>query len=152
MIFLLPFFLWILAEIAGFAIVGQYVGAGTTVLLVVVTGIAGWALLRYQGGAVKSRIQVAIAREEPPVAEMLDGVAIAIAGICLMIPGFLTDILGVLLFIPPLRHILLLSILKPLRSRSGVTSWARTGSGDTIIEGDYEDVTPEDDPTLPRRD
>ncbi|MBL26544.1 MAG: hypothetical protein CMM50_03195 [Rhodospirillaceae bacterium] len=152
MIFAVPFFLWMLAEIAGFALVGQYVGAGTTVLLVIVTGIAGWTLLRYQGGTVMTRIQVAIAREEPPVAEMLDGVAIAIAGICLMIPGFISDILGILLFVPPLRRFLLMSTLKKLRSQSGVTTWARTKSGDTIIEGEYEDVTPHDDPTLPRQD
>ena len=104
---ILPFFLLALPliEIAGFALVGREIGVLATIGLVLLSSIAGSVLLRIQGFGVISRIQRDLEAGRNPGRELAHGVMILIAGILLIIPGFFTDIVGLLLFLPPIRDL-----------------------------------------------
>ena len=93
-----------LIEIALFIQIGGVIGLVPTLVIVVGTALAGSYLLRQQGLRVFSDAQQRIQRGELPVDEMLHGVFLAAAGVLLLTPGFLTDTLGLLLFVPPARQ------------------------------------------------
>ncbi len=99
----LLFLLLPLAEIATFVLVGREVGVGMTLLLVLAGMIAGVVLLRLQGLGTLRRLQQTTAKGGDPGRELVHGVMIVIAGILLIVPGFLSDIVGLLLFLPPVR-------------------------------------------------
>lgn len=107
---LLPLFLVAVAEIALFIQVGQWIGLGPTVLAVVATTLLGAALLRAQGLGALRRAQAALDRRELPVKELFDGACILIGGLLLIMPGFLTDMLGLLFLLPPVRALLRLAL------------------------------------------
>ena len=93
-----------LAELAILVWVGRRMGLVPTVALVVVTGILGAALARWQGLATWRRFRAALDAGELPHREMVDGVLILVAGAVLLTPGLLTDIAGFLLLAPPVRR------------------------------------------------
>ncbi|KAA0597615.1 UPF0716 protein FxsA [Azospirillum lipoferum] len=99
LILLLP-----ILEIVGFIQVGDWIGAGPTIGLLALSAVVGVLLVRHQGLASLSRAQAAAARGEAPIGTVLDGFCAVLAGILLIIPGFLTDILGIMLLIRPLRR------------------------------------------------
>lgn len=99
LILLLP-----ILEIVGFIQVGDWIGAGPTIGLLALSAVVGVLLVRHQGLASLSRAQAAAARGEAPIGTVLDGFCAVLAGILLIIPGFLTDILGIALLIRPLRR------------------------------------------------
>lgn len=108
---IIPLFLLALPflEIAGFVIVGRQVGVFYTLALVIASGVLGAILLRIQGFGVMSRIRKELdaGRDQGLDAgrELANGVMILVAGILLLIPGFVTDIIGLLLFLPPVRDL-----------------------------------------------
>jgi UPF0716 protein FxsA len=91
-------------EIAVFIKAGQLIGLLPTIALTVVTAIAGSVLMRVQGFAVLNRFTEAAAKGEMPLTPVIDGIGILVAGLLLMTPGFFTDAVGILLFIPALRR------------------------------------------------
>ncbi len=91
-------------EISVFVLVGQRIGLLPTITGVVLTAIAGAVMLRIQGFAVLRRLQQASADGGLPVKELADGFFIFIAALLLLTPGFVTDTLGLLLFIPAVRN------------------------------------------------
>lgn len=105
MLRLLPFlFLAVpMAEIAVFVLVGQQIGVAATLALVVVTAILGSILLRLQGFALLAKIRDEIAADRIPGAELGHGVMLIVAGLLLLTPGFVTDTIGFLLFVPAVR-------------------------------------------------
>jgi UPF0716 protein FxsA len=104
---LLPLFLLALPllEIAGFVIVGRQVGALATVGLVMASSVAGALLLRYQGFGVMTRVRAEMDAGRDPSRQLAHGAMIVLAAILLIIPGFITDIFGILLFLPPVRDL-----------------------------------------------
>jgi UPF0716 protein FxsA len=92
-----------LLEIATLVEVGAWIGAGPTVALVVLSAVLGASVLRRQGMAVLRRAREAAGRDEPPVGALFDGLCVVIASVLLIIPGFLTDIVALMLFIPWVR-------------------------------------------------
>ncbi|MBK3773392.1 FxsA family protein [Azospirillum brasilense] len=103
---LLLFLLLPIAEIATFIEVGDRIGAGPTVGLVILSAILGSVLIRWQGLSVLKRAQQAAERGESPVGAVFEGFCVVVAGLLLIIPGFLTDIVGILLFVRPIRNAL----------------------------------------------
>jgi UPF0716 protein FxsA len=103
----IPLFLLALPflEIAGFVIVGQQIGVFYTLALVVAAGILGAVLLRVQGFGVMTRIRRELDEGGDPGRELAHGAMILLAGVLLLIPGFVTDIIGLLLFLPPVRNV-----------------------------------------------
>jgi len=105
-----------LIEIAVFIWVGGLIGVLPTVLLTVVTALAGTLMLRQQGLSLLMRMQKELDAGRSPGNEVMQGAMIVLASILLLIPGFVTDAVGLLLFIPPAREALARFII----SRSNV--------------------------------
>lgn len=92
-------------EIAGFVVVGSQIGVLATIGLVIAAMALGAILLRVQGFSVMSRIRTELDAGQDPSRELANGVMIFAAGILLIIPGFVTDIAGLMLFLPPVRDL-----------------------------------------------
>jgi len=103
----LLFILIPLIELYFIIVVGEMIGAFWTVMLVIITAVVGVNLLRVQGMSTLSRAQRNMAQGQIPAMEMLEGVALAVAGVLLITPGFITDTLGFLLLFPPTRQALI---------------------------------------------
>lgn len=128
---LLWILLWPLAEIAAFAVVGEAVGALNTVLLVILSGAAGLAILRRQGLAALMNART----DGPPTAgKLLDGLAVALAGVLLLLPGFLSDAVALALLIPGVRQGLGALLARQI-VRSGGDFRFRAGPGRPGPEG-----------------
>lgn len=84
---------------------GTEIGLVDTLLIVVVTGVAGAALARWQGVRVWTSIAQRLQQGEMPADEMIDGLLIFAAGVVLLTPGLLTDAFGFLLLIPTTRSV-----------------------------------------------
>ena len=93
-----------LAELALLVWVGGKIGVAATVGLVVVTGILGAGLARWQGLATLERFQRRLGAGELPHEDLIDGVLILVAGAVLLTPGLLTDTAGFLLLVPTVRR------------------------------------------------
>jgi len=87
--------------------VGGVIGAIPTIALVVFTALLGAMLLRFQGWATLQRTRMTMAQGQVPALEMLEGVLLIFAGALLLTPGFVTDSIGFLLLVPPLRQALI---------------------------------------------
>ncbi|MBB3459227.1 UPF0716 protein FxsA [Rhizobium sp. BK313] len=129
---LVPIFVFLmpLAEIAGFIIVGKMVGVWATLALVILSALLGAALLRIQGIGILQRISAESRNGGDPGREMVHGAMIVVAAFLLMLPGFISDIIGLLLFIPAVREL----AWKVLRKRIVVLGGSRafrhgTGQG-----------------------
>jgi len=90
-------------EIAVFILVGQQIGLGWTLLLILVTAIIGAYVLRRQGFGLLEEIREDVNAGRVPAAAMAHGVLVLAAGILLLTPGFVTDTIGFLLFVPGVR-------------------------------------------------
>lgn len=102
----LPFLFLVvpLSEIAVFVLVGSRIGVLPTIGLVVLTAVVGSALLRHQGLGTLARVQEALREGRAPGRDLVHGVMILLAGFLLLTPGFITDTLGLLLFVPAIRE------------------------------------------------
>ncbi|MFD0916981.1 FxsA family protein [Pseudahrensia aquimaris] len=117
---LIPFMLLVvpIVEIAAFIAIGQQIGIGLTLLMILVTAIIGTFLLRSQGFAILETIKTETNAGRVPGRALGDGAMILVAGILLLTPGFVTDTLGFLLFVPGVRG----AIWKFLSSRITVVT------------------------------
>ncbi len=95
-----------LVELYLFLVLGSRIGLGPTLIIIVFTGILGAALTKSQGARALARFRQASAEGRLPHNEVLDGLLILIAGAVLLTPGFLTDTVGFLLLVPPVRALL----------------------------------------------
>lgn len=131
-------------EIYLFIEVGGALGAGWTLLLIVLTGLWGVHAMRLQGLTVLAEAQAAQAAGRPPLGAVAHGVLILAAGVMLVIPGFFTDMLGFLLMLKPIRSLLLESLLAALLPQIMRGFAVRRGTPAQkddlppgVIEGDY---------------
>ncbi len=131
--FLLLFIGIPLVEIYLLIDVGGIIGAFPTVLMVVFTAVLGVTLIRIQGFSTLQKAQMNMNHGQLPAIEMLEGVMLFFAAICLLMPGFFTDTIGFLLLIPPLRRWLAKQIIASSLLRAQ----------DDYFEGEYEDLIPE---------
>lgn len=126
--------IWLLIEVGGL------IGAGWTVVLVVLTAIVGAVLVRAQGMATLSRSQALLRQGELPALEMLEGVALLIAGALLLTPGFFTDTVGFGLLVPPLRRGLIATVLDRefIRPMRRVPKPSSPGNKGRTLDGDFD--------------
>lgn len=117
MLALLLILLWPVAELVVAIRVAEAIG----VLLTVVALIAGWPLglwlLRAEGRGAMRRLNAAVTAGRPPGREVLDGALVLVGGFLLIVPGFITDVLGLALLLPPGRAAARLAIVRNFRSR-----------------------------------
>lgn len=138
-----------IAEIATFIVVGGAIGVLPTIALVLLAAFAGVAVIRRQGVQTLGRLQASLDSGGDPSGPLAHGALLFIAGVLLVIPGFLTDIVGLLLLVPAVRAALVRR--GAARTTVHVSTFARRGrptqSPPETIEADYEVV---DDGTAPR--
>ena len=120
-----------LAEIATFIQVGQWLGLGPTLALVLLAGLAGILVIRHQSLATLGAVRAALARNQVPAAELADAACVLIAGFLLILPGFISDFVAILLLVRPLRRAIFRRIgWRPPAARRGAT----------IIAGEYHEI------------
>mgnify|MGYP003108927368 CR=1 FL=1 len=127
-----------LIEIFVFVQVGSEIGALNTIIITIVTAIVGVALIRMQGLDVLMRAQTTLNKRESPVNEIFEGFLLAIGGLFLLIPGFVTDAIGLLLLIPPLRRLFAGYMARHSKIVTAGFHGRNAQSRDTVIDGDYE--------------
>ncbi|AWX54858.1 membrane protein FxsA [Brevibacillus brevis] len=93
-------------ELWGLITIGSWIGGWNTVVLVILTGILGAWLARQQGMQVFRMLQHQLSRGQMPTDSLIDGVLILIGGILLLLPGFVTDVIGLVFLIPYTRMII----------------------------------------------
>lgn len=143
-------------EIALLIRVGSWIGAWETIGLVVLTAIAGTALMRAQGFQILARAEATMAQGGFPAHELFDGICLLVAGVLLLTPGFVTDAVGLALLVPGLRAVVGRAIWRAM-SRSGtvrthlhVQAGYETERGANgpdvkgeILEGEYTEIRDE---------
>lgn len=140
-------------EIVLFIKVGGAIGLGATLAVVILSAIAGAALIRTQGLRTWMQARVSLNRGEMPVRELFDGLCVFAAGILLMIPGFFTDALGLLLLLPLVRHLLAERLVRSMVViHGGRSEQADPGRPDpVVIETEFHEVRDEDTDDPARR-
>ncbi|WP_296988935.1 FxsA family protein [Thalassospira sp. UBA1131] len=158
-------------EIAVFIQAGELIGLWPTIGVVVLTAIIGTSLMRAQGLQTLAKAQSQMDQGEMPIGALFDGICILIAGVLLLTPGFVTDTFGFLLLVPPLRQLIGAKVIMKLVQSGNIrtnfrgatySSGAQGGSSGRgpngpgghggsrprgagpIIDGDFEDVSPND--------
>ncbi len=160
-----------IVEIAVFMQVGEQIGLWPTLAIVIATAMAGTWLLRAQGMATLARAQESLARQEFPLEEVFDGLCLLFAGALLLTPGFVTDSIGLALFIPPVRRLLRRVMSRWLAKSPNAAFFMNSenmsqrgapppppyqnnsgASGGPTIDGEWEEIRPSNDdkPTPPR--
>lgn len=134
-----------LIEIALFVVIGGRIGLLATIAVVVVTALAGTALLRLQGLEVIAQARRAAGEGHMPIQSVIDGLFLFAAGLLLLTPGFLTDAVGFVLFIPPLRRGLAAWIWQRLLASGSIAvftthSRGTRPAGERVIEGEYVEI------------
>jgi UPF0716 protein FxsA len=109
-----------LAELYVILKVGDAIGAVWTILLLAADSVLGSLLLRSQGRAAWRRFNTALAEGKMPHREVMDGVLVIFGGAFLITPGFLTDIVGLTLLIPPTRALIRRQVVRRLGRRVAV--------------------------------
>jgi len=134
-----------LAELYVILKVGDAIGAVWTILLLAADSVLGSVLLRAQGQSVWRRFNNALADGKMPHREVIDGVLVIFGGAFLITPGFITDIVGLLLLVPPTRSVIRSAVVRRLGRRVAVgttTRFGRRAPRDYDVEGsahEYDD-------------
>ncbi len=143
--FLFLLLLFPLIELAVLIQVGSAIGVLPTLLLIVGSAVLGSVLLRVAGVATAWRAREKLARGEMPEQEVLEGMLIAVGGGLLLLPGFISDIFGLLCLIPFTRRLLVGNLRRraqeqALRQRAFFDDeLARSGQTHPhVIEGEYQ--------------
>jgi len=114
-----------IAELAVIIQVGQLIGVWWTIAILVADSVLGSLLMRAQGRAAWRRFSDAVAAGRVPTKEAADGAQVLFGGALLLTPGFLTDVLGLLLLIPPTRALVRRVFLREAMRRMAVSMTAR---------------------------
>ncbi|WP_051558980.1 FxsA family protein [Allorhizobium undicola] len=137
-----------LAEIAGFVLMGQWIGVLPTLGLVIASGVIGVLVLKQQGVTLVNRLRQRQATSPEAMArDAMEGTAQMFGGLLLVIPGFLTDILGIMLLIPMVRTRLwdflrpqIVTVRNSRRTRTEARSGSQHGaSANMVIDLDHSD-------------
>jgi len=124
---ILGLLLWGYAEISAFIYIGGEIGGLLTLLGVFVTAVVGIALLKRQGLSVLSRIQSDIAQGRAPVTSIADSISLVAGGALMLIPGYVTDAIGLLLFLPSFRTLAGVYLLQWLASSQQFRGFTNVG-------------------------
>lgn len=128
-----------LIELALLVKLTKWTSLPTTILLVLITGALGAYLARREGIRALQRIQAAASASESPTEAMWDAALILVAGIVLITPGLLTDVMGFLLLLPPFRRFLQKRLADRLSQRITIIRHDSSGFGPTMYSADSQD-------------
>ena len=120
-----------LIEIYLFIKIGSYIGAFNTVSLILITAIVGIIYARYEGFNTLRSGMSQLIKNELPVYEIISGAALTFAALLLILPGFATDLMGLILIFPPTRKLILKNFSKKYTSKNQKKK--------NYIDGEFED-------------
>ena len=126
-------------EIFLFIKLGSQIGAFNTVLLVFLTAFFGLIYAKYEGFNTLKSGMSQIVKNELPINEIISGAALAFAALLLILPGFATDFLGLLIIFPPTRKLIL---------KKASTKQKPINKKQDFINGEFEDIEDENDRKL----
>ena len=127
LIFIIP-----IIEIYLFIKVGSQIGAFNTIYLIIITAVVGLYYAKYEGlNTLRSAVSQLV-KNEIPINEIISGAALAVAALLMILPGFLTDAIGLIIIFPWTRKILLKKI-----------TIKKNNNNKNFIEGEYEDIDDE---------
>jgi len=127
-IILLIFFIPVI-EIYLFIKVGSQIGAFNTISLIIITAVVGLYYAKYEGlNTLRSAVSQLV-KNEIPINEIISGAALAFAAVLMILPGFLTDVIGLIIIFPWTRKIFLKKI-----------TIKKKNNNKNFIEGEYEDI------------
>jgi UPF0716 protein FxsA len=141
-----------IVELAVIIQVGQEIGVWPTLAILVADSILGSVLMRSQGRAAWRRFNDAVAAGRAPAREVLDGVLVIFGGALLLTPGFVTDVFGIALLVPPTRAVIRSLFVRRLGSRLVVSAAGRFGgarvpprrpAGGWDVEGTATEIDPD---------
>ena len=118
-------------EIYLFIKIGSQIGALNTVLLILLTAFVGLIYVRYEGFNTLRSGMSQLIKNEMPVYEIISGAALAFAALLLILPGFATDLMGLILIFPPTRKLILKNFSKKYTSKNQKKK--------DYIDGEFED-------------
>ena len=130
-----------IAELYVIIQVGEAIGVWWTIALLIADSVLGSVLMRAQGRAAWRRFNEAIGAGRVPAREVLDGALVIFGGALLLTPGFITDVLGLVLLVPPTRALVRGVLTRRLAHRI-VVSAGRPRSAEYDVEGTAVDVDP----------
>ena len=126
-------------EIFLFIKIGSQIGAFNTIILIFITAFFGVVYARYEGFNTLKSGMSQLVKNELPVYEIISGAALTFAALLLILPGFATDFLGLLIIFPPTRKLIFKKV--STKQRSNTTK-------KNFINGEYEDIEDENDRKL----
>ena len=140
-------------EIALFIQVGGFIGLWPTLLIVILTAIAGTYLVRSQGRLALSQLQSSFGDLRDPTEPLVHGAMILFSGALLLTPGFFTDAVGFALLVPAFRT----AVFKAIRSKINIQSFGAPGAGQAhphqpnretgdVIDGEFIELPDDDAP------
>ena len=122
-------------EIYLFIKIGSYIGAFTTISLIFITAFVGVIYARYEGFNTLRSGMTQMIQNKMPVYEIISGAALAFAALLLIIPGFATDFLGLLIIFPPSRKLMFRNLSDKFEKKNDVDKNIKKD----FIEGEFED-------------
>ena len=128
-----------IVEVYLFVKLGSQIGAFNTIFLIFITAFLGIAYARYEGFNTLRSGMSQMVKNELPVYEIISGAALAVAALLLILPGFATDLLGLLIIFPPTRKLIF--------KRVSTTQKSNDKKHD-FINGEYEDIEEDNDRKL----
>ena len=141
-IIFLIFLLVPLVEIAGFVVIGQLFGLLPTLAGVLVSAVIGAVVLRQQGLSLLSEFRGTMGRRQLPGRTLADAMMVGAAGLLLLVPGYFSDLLGILLLIPLVRGLLyglLKSRVLVIATAGGTRGWSQAPPDGGTVDLDEDD-------------
>ena len=128
-----------IVEVYLFVKLGSQIGAFNTIFLIFITAFLGIAYARYEGFNTLRSGMSQMVKNELPVYEIISGAALAVAALLLILPGFATDLLGLLIIFPPTRKLIFRRVSTKQKSKD---------KKQDFINGEFEDIDDENDRKL----
>ena len=122
-------------EIYLFIKIGSYIGAFTTISLIFITAFVGVIYARYEGFNTLRSGMTQMVQNKMPFYEIISGAALAFAALLLIIPGFATDFLGLLIIFPPSRKLMFRNLSDKFGKKNDIDKNIKKD----FIEGEFED-------------
>ncbi|MFP5019219.1 FxsA family protein [Pseudonocardia phyllosphaerae] len=133
----MPFLLlYVVLEVLAVVALASWIGLGWTLLVLLAGSLLGLALARREGIRAARALATAVQRGKLAHSEATDGLLVALGGVLLFVPGLITDVLGLLLLVPPIRGIVRRRLVGAAERRSPGLRTARIRYGATVVDGE----------------
>lgn len=131
--------LYLVIEIAAIAAIGSWIGALPTLLLLLAGGVLGLWLTRREGARAFAALTGAVTERRVAHRELTDGLLIAIGGLLILLPGFVSDLVGLALLLPPTRKLIRTRMVRAAELRAPTLRTARIRGDGPVIDGEVVD-------------